>query len=89
MSPKEKSRISMAATEDHLRAGGKKFGADRISADARDPARKFAEDVLIEIGKLAAIRAKEFGRKTLQREDVEKAVKKFANFIRVGKSTID
>lgn len=79
----------MAATESHLRLGGKKLGADRISASAREPARKFAEQVLIEIGRLAALRAKEFGRKTLKKEDVEKAVIKFGNYIRVGKSTID
>ena len=89
MSSEELSRISIAATVSHLKLGGKKLGADRVAGNALEPARNFGEQILTELGFLAAQRAKEFGRKTLKKEDVEKAIMKFSNYIKVGKSTLD
>lgn len=89
MGSEELPRISMAATIAHLKLGGKKSGADRVAANAREPARNFAEQILTELGHISAQRAKEFGRKTLKKEDVEKAVIKISNYIKVGKSTLD
>ena len=85
----DRPRISRSCTLEHLKLGGKKLGADRVAGNAVDPVREFAEQVIIDIGHIASQRAKEFGRKTLKREDVEKSIIKFKNYVKVGKSTLE